>query len=221
VLVSCAPAAQAQSFASLFTTLPSDFKHLVSVDSAIAIGGGGALAVPLWSSEHTNGEGSEAFDAGNVIGDGAVQAAGALTVYVLGAANHSSRVQRLGADLVRAQIVNGVMTDGLKLAVDRTRPDGGSHSFPSGHASAAFATATVLQAHLGWKIGIPAYALAAYVGSARVTSNHHYTSDVVFGAGLGIAAGRATTFTVRQQRIAIAPTIGPGRVGVGVTVGAN
>jgi len=229
VVLSCAPTAQAQSLASVVTELPSDFAHLISVDSAIALGGAGLVSWPLHNNDDAiaqrlrldaDGTG-ELFDAGNVVGDGSVQVAGALGVYILGWARHAPRAQRVGADLFRAQVVNGVLTRGLKLAVERTRPDGGSRSFPSGHASAAFATAAVLQKHFGWKAGGPAYAVAAYVASARLTSYHHFASDVAFGAGLGVAAGRATTFRVHRQRVAIAPSVARDHVAVGVTVGAD
>jgi membrane-associated phospholipid phosphatase len=54
----------------------------------------------------------------------------------------------------------------------------------------AFASATVLERHFGWKAGIPAYAVASYVAASRVQTQRHYLSDVMFGAALGIVAGR-------------------------------
>ena len=39
-----------------------------------------------------------------------------------------------------AQLVNAVFTQGLKLSVNRPRPDGTNWSFPSGHASGTFAS---------------------------------------------------------------------------------
>ena len=51
----------------------------------------------------------------------------------------------------------------LKPTVDRTRPNGGSQSFPSGHAASAFAGAAFLQIRYGWGWGVPAYAAAAFV----------------------------------------------------------
>ena len=92
----------------------------------------------------------------------------------------------------RPQIVTSIVTHGLKIGVGRTRPNDGRSSFPSGHSSATFANATVLQRHFGWKVGIPAYAFATYIAASRLPSNSHYLSDVIFGAALGITAGGRT-----------------------------
>ena len=82
----------------------------------------------------------------------------------------------------------------LKYAVREERPDHSNcHSFPSGHASTTFATATFLQRRYGWKLGVPAYALASYVGWGRVFSKRHHWWDVVAGAAIG--AGSALIYT--------------------------
>jgi membrane-associated phospholipid phosphatase len=85
------------------------------------------------------------------------------------------------------------MTVGLKQATRRNRPEGSGFSFPSGHTTISFTSATVLQRHFGWKVGVPAYAVASYVGVSRVQMKRHNLSDVAFGAALGIAAGRTVT----------------------------
>jgi membrane-associated phospholipid phosphatase len=90
----------------------------------------------------------------------------------------------------------------LKPTVNRTRPDGGSQSFPSGHAASAFAGAAFLQRRYGWKLGLPAYALATYVGYSRVEAKRHYTSDVVAGAAIGIGAN--LVFTRHRSQVAVA-----------------
>lgn len=82
----------------------------------------------------------------------------------------------------------------LKYAVKERRPDGSDmHSFPSGHTSTTFATATFLQRRYGWKVGVPAYVLSSYVGWGRVFSKKHHWWDVAAGAAIG--AGAALIYT--------------------------
>ena len=55
----------------------------------------------------------------------------------------------------------------LKYTVKKTRPDGSDcHSFPSAHTSILFANAGFVERRYGWKLGVPAFALATYVGAA-------------------------------------------------------
>jgi membrane-associated phospholipid phosphatase len=72
-------------------------------------------------------------------------------------------------------------------------------SFPSGHASAAFAAASALTAEISSRrpktarwVGIPIYGAATLVGWARLQSNKHWLSDVFMGAGLGTLIGIKT-----------------------------
>ena len=99
------------------------------------------------------------------------------------------------------------------------RPDGSSRSsFPSGHASGTFASATVLQRHYGWKVGIPAFGVASYVAASRLAENKHYLSDVVFGAAIGLTAGRTVTFGMGSTRFEVSPMAARGGAGVQVSV---
>ncbi len=102
----------------------------------------------------------------------------------------------------------------LKPTVDRTRPNGGSQSFPSGHSASAFSGAAFLQLRYGWAYGVPAYAFASYVGWSRVYAKEHWTSDVVAGAALGI--GGALAFTRRYHKVAVQPIAGWRELGVTV-----
>lgn len=60
---------------------------------------------------------------------------------------------------------------------------------PVRHASNAFAVATVVGRHYGWKLGLPTFALASYIAISRVAANDHHVSDVVAGAALGFGVG--------------------------------
>ena len=106
----------------------------------------------------------------------------------------------------------------LKLTVGRERPDGSSNqSFPSGHTSGSFATATVLQRRFGWKVGAPAYALAGLVGASRLSENRHHLSDVVFGAAVGIAAGLSVGIAGGDSPIGVQPQFVRGGMGLSFT----
>jgi len=104
----------------------------------------------------------------------------------------------------------------LKVAVDRTRPNGGHQSFPSGHATSAFAGAAFLQRRYGWALGIPAYGLASFVAYSRVEAKQHYTSDVVAGAAIGIATN--LVFTHPREHVAIALDAGRAHAGCSLTL---
>lgn len=218
----CASPAGAQSVASLFTTLPADFVHLFTPSNAIilGIGGGGSAAIHPKDDEIARRVQAEVggrerfFEAGAPLGNGAVQGAIALGTYVAGRAMHSTRVGTMGADLVDAQIVNGVLTQALKAAVNRTRPNGSKHSFPSGHTSATFATAAVIQEHYGWKAAAPLYALGGYVSASRMVDHEHFASDVIFGAALGMVSGRAASFGHGPHRVAVSPSVQPGGIAI-------
>ena len=63
-------------------------------------------------------------------------------------------------------------------------------SFPSGHATTAFALAAVV-GFISARWFYPALALASVIGLSRVTEGVHYPSDVVAGALLGLAGAYA------------------------------
>ena len=102
----------------------------------------------------------------------------------------------------------------VKVAVHRTRPDGESRSFPSGHAAGTFAAATVLQRHFGWKAGIPLYTAASLVSIARLQANSHYPTDLIIGGASGILCGRAGTFDLAAHRVRLSPAVAPGGFGI-------
>jgi membrane-associated phospholipid phosphatase len=88
--------------------------------------------------------------------------------------------------LTFALVGSGATSWVLKQAIVEERPDGsGNDSFPSGHATIAFASAGFMQARYGWKIGLPATVAAAFVGFTRVQADKHYWWDVVAGAAIG------------------------------------
>ena len=182
--------------------LARDFASLATRQPLLALGVGGALAGSFHPIDRTVTEHvsqtqpiENALDAGKTFGGGPIQLGGALGTYIAGVGFGNQRVRTVGSELMQAQIVSGVLTQGIKYGVRRTRPDGSRRSFPSGHTSATFANAATLQREFGWKIGVVAYSAATYVAVSRLSENDHYLSDVVFGAAVGIASSRAVTHT--------------------------
>ena len=187
------------SFGSLFSDLGREMTRVPSDGTLFTLYWGGALALSSVHADRTLTQHAaqsaaldRVFELGESTGNAWAQGGAAVTTFLIACATGNPRFQTVAADLVQAQIVTSIVTHGLKIGVGRTRPSHGRSSFPSGHASATFANATVLQRHFGWKVGIPAYAFATYIAASRLPANSHYLSDVIFGAALGIpAAGRS------------------------------
>lgn len=216
-----AAAQDAPRIRDLVAQTADDVRRVVSADSAVIVAIGGVAAAIGHTGDRSLSDGMSGFApieplfaAGETLGGARLQTAGALATYAIGRATSNPAVARIGGDLIRAQIVTQMFTAAIKTSVGRTRPDGTQFSFPSGHAAATFASATVLQRNLGWKVGIPAYAVAGYVAGSRIQVRRHFLSDVTFGAALGIVAGRTVTVGRGAHRFAVSPAVVPGGAGV-------
>ena len=108
------------------------------------------------------------------------------------------------------------LTYALKYLIKKERPDGSDkHSFPSMHTSVSFTGAAFIQRRYGWKWGIPAYAIASYVGWSRTYAKKHDWWDVVAGAALG--AGSAYIFTrpfATKHNLSISPVASDKHFGI-------
>jgi len=184
---------------ALLGNLGEDVKHLPAMQNLYLAGVGGALAgaahpydrqfnVRLRS--HYDAV-NNAFAAGKYIGGTTEQVAFSLGTYAYGRLFDAPKVAHFGMDLLQAQIISELLVEPIKFATHRQRPDASNHqSFPSGHAAVTFATATVIERHLGWRKSLIGYTIASYVAASRLHDNRHYLSDVIFGAAVGSIAGR-------------------------------
>ncbi len=144
--------------------------------------------------------------------------------YLDGLVVHNDRAKLVAEDGLTASIVSGGITDILKEAWGRARPEAnkgtldffayrGNASFPSGHATQAFAVASVIAAHYGdnpW-IDVASYGVASLVAMARIDHDAHFASDVLAGAIIGTAVGRAVVrhrAAGRHRHVSLAPVVG-------------
>jgi membrane-associated phospholipid phosphatase len=158
----------------------------------------------------------------------------------------SDGLKDVGGHATLAIAVSGLMSGLIKGVAGRQRPridpqdadefavgqgfrTGSRTSFPSGHATAAFAFATVMNAELRRLAPGPArylgpllFASAGGVGLARVYDSKHWASDVVLGAGIGTFTGLVVTRWAHRggrseaavEPLSLAPAVGvvPGGV---------
>lgn len=136
----------------------------------------------------------------------AYAASGALVLS--GLVFHDARVTSMGREAIESCLIAGAMTATLKPVFGRQRPYesgnetvfqpfSGHNSFPSGHATVAFAFASVVSARSsGWVIPTVSYTLASLVAYSRVNDRQHFPSDVVAGGLIGATVGH---FIVRRH----------------------
>ena len=160
---------------------------------------------------------------GSFVGGPGPLALGAL-LYGVGHVRDNRFVTQTGREVMRAVIVSGAVTAVVKGTVGRARPfaapgdpdefspghgftNASFASFPSGHTTAAFATATVLARELSlshpgsrWWINPLLFGGATFVGFSRVYQRQHWPSDVVAGAALGTITGYEVVAHARGDR---------------------
>jgi membrane-associated phospholipid phosphatase len=122
----------------------------------------------------------------------------------VGLIKHDDELFRNACVTVAGSALSVGITVGLKYAVNRKRPDQSNigvvdkssfqdPSFPSGHASSAFSTATSLSlAYPKWYVIAPAYTIAGTISYGRVYLGGHYPSDVLAGALIGTGSSWLT-----------------------------
>jgi membrane-associated phospholipid phosphatase len=135
----------------------------------------------------------------------------AALMFASGALFHNQKLEGAGRDALISELWSaGVVTQVIKRVAGRARPfvNEGTHSFqpeksgekeyqsfPSGHATNAFALATAIAGHYtSTPAKILVYTLATSVAYSRVNDNVHWPSDVVAGALIGRAVAKGVTF---------------------------
>jgi len=168
------------------------FSGLLFVDEDID------MAVQRRRSDSTNhvADATTSFGGGNGT-EAALVAIGAGLVF------HSPDLRDTGREALEASILTALVENlVIKPLVGRERPyqsngennfdfASSNSSFPSGHATQAFALASVVAARSkGWVVPTVAYTLASLVAFDRVNDHVHFASDVFAGAVFGTVVGK-------------------------------
>lgn len=134
-----------------------------------------------------------------------VAIAGPLATWAQGYFKKDKAMMRNGYKSAATILIAITLSTGLKYAIQRERPyhaypndivkrdHSGTYSFPSGHTTAAFATATSLSlSYRKWYVAVPAFTYAGFMGYSRMRLGVHYPSDVLAGALLGAGSSLLT-----------------------------
>lgn len=101
--------------------------------------------------------------------------------------------QQQTINVIVANTMMGAVVFATKYIVKEERPDSSNHfSFPSGHTATAFTNATLLfyeYKDANFWYASSGFLFATATGILRIANNKHYTSDVLAGAGIGLASG--------------------------------
>jgi len=183
------------SFKRFHKVLEKNLTSNLFVKSNLApllIGAAGALAISPFDKrivDEIRGESPLVGKTGNILGGPVLFSA--VTGGLLIATSRSSRphFRSFTYTFTQAIVIDNILTQALKVSVQRERPNRENFSFPSGHASNAFAVATVVSHYYGRKWGIPLFVLSTFVGLSRLEAGKHWPSDLVAGAALGYISG--------------------------------
>ncbi|WP_221269409.1 phosphatase PAP2 family protein [Mucilaginibacter sp. X5P1] len=127
-------------------------------------------------------------------------------LFIGGVLGHDQQMRQNSLFVASSTAVSYGLNLLVKTLVKRRRPfiqnvnitpvyRAGSYSFPSGHTSSTFATATALSmAYPKWFVIVPAYLWAGSVSYSRMYLGVHYPSDVASGAALGVGSALSMSF---------------------------
>ncbi|HSY77045.1 MAG TPA: phosphatase PAP2 family protein [Bacteroidia bacterium] len=179
------------------------FGVLAGGESAL-IFAGGDKSIQIWAQSHRNN--TMNFMEGNFgdpFGDGLYPAIIVGSAFIFGCVLKNYHLKNMAMLTAKSLVISASTTLILKSIAERHRPyqntapnpllwNGpvgklGDNSFPSGHTTVAFATATSIALAYPRPLIIPilAYSFATVTAMGRINGNFHWTSDVIMGAAIG------------------------------------
>jgi len=178
----------------------SDFYRL----SALLVAGTSVLFldqdIQEWVEENRSPTSKDISRLVSPLGHGAFLGGFVTALYASGEIFDNVNLRKTALLSFESWMISGVIVSGLKFFIGRSRPQKNEdsftfhpfsfrsvfHSFPSGHASSAFAVATVVADHSEkFYVDFLAYNLAALAALSRIHDSKHWASDAFIGAAIG------------------------------------
>jgi hypothetical protein len=200
---------QAAIWTSPFKIKVTDLKWVVPL-AGVTTG----LIVTDRTASHEASRGTH-VNTSKTFSDAGLAVAGGSTagLYFLGWTKGDRQMRETGVLAGEAMVDGLVVDEVLKYAFQRQRPiegnaaghffqTGSQNSFPSAHATMAFAFASVLaHEYPGWLTQTLAYGGAAAISLARVAGNQHFPSDIFVGGTFGYLIGRQVYRSHHDQEL--------------------
>ena len=191
-------------------------KIIISIILLINVNIGFAQNIDIQLLEYINSNRNKELDPGFKFISNSVSPISISTpilLYTAGYIHKNKSLKDKALFIGEATVFAAITSTALKHSINRARPfetypnlidkasDAGSPSFPSGHTSSAFSTATSLSiAFPKWYVVVPAYAWASSVGYSRMHLGVHYPSDVLAGAIVGAGTAYLTNYINKKIR---------------------
>ncbi len=184
------------------------FGVLATAESGLMFAGGDK-SIQQWAQRNRNSTSNFIENnLGDPFGNGLYPAIIIGSSYILGCAFHNNHLKKMAMMTAKTVVISGLTTTIIKSIAERDRPfqdnppnplkwNGpvglfSNNSFPSGHTTVAFATATGIALAYPHPLIIPilAYGLASATAFGRINGNFHWGSDVLMGAAIGYFTSR-------------------------------
>jgi len=218
----------AQSDSSLVHRKLNELRFLKAVKAPIVLMGAGMMAITdidFLGRADLYEECNEKFSTFRSHADDYLQyapIAGVLSLNALGIKGQNNLATQMWL-LAKSELLMSAMVVPLKMVTEVPRPDTGMpNSFPSGHTAQAFVAATFMHKEYGKQnpvYSVLAYGAATSVGVLRMMNNRHWSTDVLFGAGIGILSTNLVYLLhnnkrIRKTRILTVPTYQDRNIGL-------
>jgi hypothetical protein len=167
-----------------------------------------------WFQERRNPTSDDISRYTEPMGNGYFLGGSLAALYVTGEIFDDTNLRKTALLGLESWIITGVVVGGMKFLIGRARPHEEEtsttfhpfsfrsryRSFPSGHASAAFAVATTIADHSDkFIVDALAYSLALLAGISRIHDGEHWASDVLIGAAIGHFVSKKITAAHRRK----------------------